>query len=78
MLWGESREEYEFSGIQGAQVGILRRVFRTGASQKVIVEPRCEEGERIRQADNRRMVLSKNMPGAAVARTGNRTGARGI
>lgn len=66
----QSRAESGFSGIQGAQVGILRRVIRVGASEKVTVEQRLEGGERVGQADNRRMAVSRSVPGAPPSQAG--------
>lgn len=75
----QSRAESGFSGIQGAQVGILRRVIRVGASEKVTVEQRLEGGERVGQADNRRMAVSRSMRGgASEPGRGGMAGAQGV
>lgn len=66
VLWEKTKQSrVRIFRNSGAQVGILRGVIRIGASEKVTVEQRLEEGERVRQADNRRMALSRSLPGAS-------------
>ena len=52
---GEAEQSKDFSGTQGTQVGIQRRVIRIGASEKVIVEQRLEGGELDKQITGERL-----------------------
>lgn len=77
VLWEKTKQRrVRIFRNSGAQVGILRGVIRIGASEKVTVEQRLEEGERVRHADNRRMALCRSLPRASEQARGSGVNSR--